>query len=337
MKSPTFSVVVPAYNRAAELSELLESVSRQTMPPGEVLVCEDRSPERLAIREVCESYRSRLSQLGTTLTYVENAENLGYDKNLRKCIESASNDWALILGNDDLLLPNAISELRKYLQANHVDFVSRCFLRFRDSVDDPIGISRLSGSDVVFDQRNSKPRMIFRAAGFVGGLAVRVGFAKELTTERFDGSLYYQIYLAAYAYCRNGIGYISSPLVGGRADNPPMFGSSDDDRGVHVPGSYTAAGRARMWKGVLDIAEHVGASCGCNLTDDLRRELTVRQSFHVFEMNAKSSRRELRALRRALSELGLFSHPLPRALYQLDYWLGRRATPLYSLCRKIMQ
>lgn len=337
MAGRSISVVVPAFNRPSELGELLDSVLAQGVLPDEVLICEDNSPQRAEIRSVCEEYADKFSEKGIRFNYVENEDNLGYDKNLRKCLESACSDWALILGNDDILLPDGIRELRKYISENSVDFVSRAFVRFNISVTSPLGVSSISDHDVIFSRNNAPPRMIFRAAGFVGGLAVRTEFARRLSTDEFDGGLYYQIYLAAVAFCEEGIGYISSPIVGGRADNPPMFGSSASDSDVHVPGSYTAKGRARMWKAVLQIVERVGFEHNLDLRKDIKRELTVRQSFHVFEMNAKSSRSELKNLKTALSELGLFSHPLPITLYWLDYLFGRRATVFYKLCRKLIQ
>lgn len=337
MRPHSFTVVVPAYNRPIELVELLDSVLGQTSMPHEVLVCEDNSPQRDEVRQVCEKYYAKLADVGVNLRYVENETNLGYDKNLRKCIEFSSSDWAVILGNDDVLLPNAIDDLNSFVSRNDVDFISRSFVRFSRHIDNTLGVSSISGEDTVFDHLNSRPRMIFRAAGFVGGLVIRTDFARRHSTSEFDGSLYYQIYLAAIAYCGRGIGYVATPIVGGRADNPPMFGTADDDRGVHVPGSYTAKGRAKMWQGAMDIASKVGAVNGVDLLSDMRNELEVRQSFHVFEMNAGASREELRSLRLALTELGLFSHPVPRFFYCLDYMLGKRARYFYAACRKVMQ
>jgi len=333
----TVGIVIPAYNRPRELGELLDSVLAQSRLPDSVLVCEDHSPMRLEVTELCESYKGVFSSRGIKLIYVENEINLGYDKNLRKSIEIADTDWVVVMGNDDLLLANAVEDVIKFISSNDVDFASRTFLRFTKSINAPLGTSSLSKLDSVFTQSNSSAGMVFRSAGFVGGLVIRTSFAKSISCSHFDGSLYYQIYLAANAYCGKGIGYISTPIVGGRADNPPMFGGAEDDGGVHIPGSYTAQGRARMWRGVLDIAQSVGDQHQRDLVSDIRRELEIRQSFHVFEMNAVSSRQELKSLRDALVNLGLFSHPLPRILFWMNYTLGRKAIPVYRMCRRILQ
>jgi hypothetical protein len=92
-----------------------------------------------------------------------------------------------------------------------------------------------------------------------------------------------------------------------------------------------------MWQGVLDIAHRVGERWNVDLATDIRHELMVRESFHVFEMNAGAARKELAELRGGLARLGLFSHPVPWGLYLLDYLLGRRARPLYRIARVVVQ
>ncbi|MGY5956338.1 Glycosyltransferase family 2 protein [Kosakonia sp. BK9b] len=334
----TISVVIPSYNRVQELQELLDSVLTQKNYPDEVLICEDNSPEKFNIQKMVDSFRSEYEKNKIKLTFIINEANLGYDKNLRKCIESASGEWALIMGNDDLLLPNAVSEVKNYIAKNsQVNFISRTFLRFNHDINKPIGLSSLNDKDTIYKLGLSEPKMIFRTAGFVGGLVVKVPFAKTLHTEEFDGSLYYQIYLAASAFIGTGIGYISQPIIGGRADNPPMFGQAADDKEVHIPGSYTARGRAAMWRGVLTIAKSVGEKHNVDLYTSLKRELTTRQSFHIFEMNAGQSIKVNKELKQELAALGLMSHPVPLAFYFLNCTLKSNSRFVYKAIRKIMQ
>ncbi|WP_421184642.1 glycosyltransferase [Aeromonas enteropelogenes] len=335
--SNSICVVIPAYNRTEELSELLDSVLLQIILPDNVLICEDCSPEREKIIELYNSYSKRFEEKGIGLRLNLNSTNLGYDKNVRKCLHEASADWAIIMGNDDILLPNCIGTVKKFIEKNNVKFISRTFLRFVDSIDEPKGISSLFNQDVIISPETYSPKYIFRSAGFVGGLVINLDFAKKYETDKYDGSLYYQIYLAALAYLEGGIGYISTPIIGGRADNPPMFGQSEDDKEFHVPGSYSAKGRARMWQGVLDIAKEIDDSRGVNLTTEIKRELRVRQSFHVFEMNAGQPYVVLKELKSELSRLDLFNHPLPIGLYLFNIIFGRKSRFGYSIMRRILQ
>jgi len=331
------SVVVPAYNRTGELVELLGSVLQQTQMPREVVIVEDFSPERDAIRKVCEEHAPLFAKAGSSLRYVENEVNLGFDRNLRKCLSIPEGKWALLLGNDDLLLPEAVEEVVRYLSTNDVSVASRSFIRFDKDVKQPLGLSKISDTDTVFKVGSSSSNMIFRSGAFIGGLLFDVDFCRRNEVSAYDGSLYYQIYLFSLAFCAKGIGYISTPIAAGRAGNPPMFGSADNEKSVHVPGAYTASGRAKMWQGVLDIVADVQIKFNVDLMSDIKRELMIRQSFHIFEMNSGSGYQANRDLARELSRIGLFSHYLPFTLFFLNAVLGRRASVFYGLARRFLQ
>lgn len=336
--SLSISVVVPVYSRTRELSELLESILKLERKPQEVVLCEDCSPERAAIRALVEKNKIRFDEQNIPIIYIENDTNLGFDANLRKCIESAHSDWTLVLGNDDLLLTNALSELDSFIDKNPlVKIISRSFIRFVDDIEKPIGVSSISEHDAVYSAENASSRFVFRTCGFIGGLAIHSDFARSHSTNKYDGGLYYQISLACHAFCSGGIGYIAMPIAGGRADNPPLFGMSASESSVHVPGGYTAKGRAKMWASVLSIASDIGSKYGIDLLKDIRSELTVRQSFHIFEMNAGNTVMELNQLRSELTNLGLFSHWLPKTLYFINVILGRNSKFFYSLARKVFQ
>src|SRR5581483_5661593 len=96
------SICIPSYNRARFLTPLLNSIANQWDDSIEVVICEDCSPERKQIRAVVKEFRQRMP-----ITYIENPENLGYDGNLRTCIRTASGEYCLMMGNDDLLCEGA--------------------------------------------------------------------------------------------------------------------------------------------------------------------------------------------------------------------------------------
>ena len=152
MISPSdVSVVVPAYNRPEELRELLNSVLSQSMSPLEVVIVEDCSPERNLLRQVCSDFKLLFDAKSINLRLIENDVNLGFDRNLRKCLGSPDGKWALLLGNDDLLLPNAVEEVVRYLSENDVSVASRSFIRFDKDVKMPLGVSSISDVDMVFN------------------------------------------------------------------------------------------------------------------------------------------------------------------------------------------
>lgn len=332
------SLAIPAYSRVQELSELIRSVESQEVLPAEIIVCEDCSPMRLEIGQLVASFVSTFSTRGCILKYIENDNNLGYDGNVRKLLDQSTQEWTMLIGNDDLIMPFCFDVAEKFLlKYPDVKVVSRSFVRFFTDIENPIGISSLTTTDKIFKVGIDRPRVIFRSCGFVGGLIIKSDWAKGIGTNKYDGTLYYQIYLASMAFCQGGIGYISSTIVAGRAGNPPLFGSADPEKSVHTPGAYAPKGRAKMWRSVLEICSDVGSDHGLNLLDDIKRELTVRQSFHVFEMMVSANTDALNDLRNELKKLGLYSHPLPIFLYWSVRIFGDRSKYLFSFIRKIVQ
>jgi abequosyltransferase len=330
------SVAIPAYCRSSELVELLRSIYGQSVMPAEVTICEDMSPEREAIRSIADAWRERFASKGCILNYQENERNLGYDGNVRRIIHASHSTWVLLIGNDDLLLPGCIEAIAAYTAAYPEQrMMSRSFLMFKSTIQNELGFAQLYPKDHLFTPQNSEAGIIMRAFGFVGGIVIHRTWAEAIATEQYDGSLYYQIYLGAVAYCQLGIGYISGRIVGSRAGNPPLFGAASSEQDVHIPGSYTPKGRSRMWANLIRICDEVGTHYGVDLTPQMKKELEVRQSFHIFEMMAGSSPKLMRELKNEFTELGLFGHPLPRVLYTVNIVLRGYAPRFYWSVRKL--
>lgn len=335
--SVDISVVVPVYNRPAELRELLNSIINQDKLPLEVLIVDDCSQEREKIREICNSMTSLFLANKSRLRLIENDFNLGYDANLRKCLSLAAGKYAILLGNDDLLLPGAIEEVNKYLSRNNVLVASRTFIRFKNDVSKPLGISKIFEEDCIIGISKYSSKYLFRSGAFIGGLIFNVNFCKDYETTKYDGSLYYQIYLFSIAYSLNSIGYISKPIAGGRVGNIPMFGSASNEKSVHIPGSYTAKGRAKMWSGVMQIVKDVGEKYDVNLSSGVINELMIRQSFHIFEMNADSGYKANLQLAIELNNIKLLKHPIPLFFLAINTVLGKKSIFIYKSIRSLSQ
>lgn len=332
------SVGIPAYGRPREFEELLNSIYRQTVLPAEITVCEDQSPEQATIRAIASRWKDHFAARGCTLTYIENEANLGYDGNVRKVIATSKSAKVMLMGNDDLMLEHCVEAVEQYFrEGNNYAVVSRSFVRFEQEIHRPIGVSRIASENCVFRSTDSSARMILRTTGFVGGLIFDRAWAVSLATDRYDGTLYYQVYLACEAFCGEGIGYIGEPIIGGRSGNTPLFGSAVAERGVHIPGAYTPKARAKMWSSIMRIASDIGREHQVDILTDVKNELECRLSFHIFEMYAGAPRKTLDDLRTELNRLGLFQHPMPRLLYAADRIFGHYAKWFYAAARRILQ
>lgn len=328
------TIAVPAYSRPAELRQLLVSIANMTILPAEVLICEDKSPDRPLLAQIAAEWTTILGGKGCTLKYVENSVNLGYDGNIRNLFAQSSRPWVMLLGNDDAMLPNAVPAMQQFV-GNHpgVHLISRTFVRFKRNLDEFVGITRLSHLDRVYTKDRDRPGMMVRLCGFVGGLLVDREWACRLASEDHDGTLYYQMYLAAVAFSESGIGYIAAPLVGSRAGNAPMFGSASAEKGNHVPGAYSPRARAAMWRGILNICASVERKMSVPILEDVKQELAGRQAFHVFELIMVQGRGATWELAREFHKLGLMGHPLPWVLTAFGMVFGRWSRYLFAVVR----
>ena len=332
---PTITVAVPAYARPQELEVLMDSILAGNAMPDELLIAEDHSPERDSVRAVVEGYRARFADTPCRLTYIENIINLGYDGNLREIISRSQSDYVILLGNDDALLPNAVTEVQCFIKTHpQVKFISRTYTRFVGEVSNVINTTWISKKDFVFSSKNTSANIIFRLCGFVGGLIINRNWAENIKTQKYDGSLYYQFYLASKAFFDDGVGYISKSIVAGRAGNPPLFGASNIEKADHVPGSYQPKGRAKMWAGVLQIAADLEIELGVSLVKEIKKEMSGRQAFHIFEMMPSQERNATLQLLFELRKLGLTNSYVPWILALYVMIFGRYSKYGFLLFRK---
>jgi glycosyltransferase involved in cell wall biosynthesis len=339
-KSESFdmTVGVPAYGRPNELKDLLDSILSQSVFPMEVLICEDMSPERMQLMQICRDYQDRFNSVGVALRFHANESNLGYDGNVRQLFALASCSWVMLLGNDDIVLPSGVALYMEYIKKHpNCLMISRAFKRFEGNPDNFVGESCLFNSDTFITKSEYSSAYIFRASGFVGGLVFDRVWADSKKTDKYDGTLYYQYYLACLAYIEKGIGYLSTSPIGGRAANPPLFGNAKAEESVHKPGGYAPKARAKMWSSILKISNELGLANSIDVLSDVKKELGRRQSFHVFEGYAGKSKLINDEMRMELEKLDLYNSIHPRIFYFVNILLGRFSVYFYVFVRRVFQ
>ena len=98
---PTFTVVIAAHNAATTIAEAVESAIGQTLPPLEVIVCDDGSTDATA--RALEPYRDNL-------VYVRK-ERGGAASARNAALEHATGAFFVILDADDAYLPQRLEAL----------------------------------------------------------------------------------------------------------------------------------------------------------------------------------------------------------------------------------
>jgi glycosyltransferase involved in cell wall biosynthesis len=201
------SLCIPQYNRIKYLIRNLEILSKQTYKNIEIVVSDDASTDNT--KEEIDAY-NRFSRF--PVVYYRHEKNVGYDANLRKSMELASGDYCFILGNDDTLFTDDVIErVVTFLIANNLPEIGFC--NYIEDKDHREIISRAPFTGVAGS--GFEVALKFgRSFSFVGGIIIRKDVFSSVNTEKADGSIFVQMYLATLVIARGGrLFMFKEPLV----------------------------------------------------------------------------------------------------------------------------
>lgn len=310
--SVSISVCIPAYNRPEQLGPLLDSILNQGYDNFEIVICEDCSPKRSAISAVVSLYTSRFPN---RIRYFQNETNLGYDGNLRELLRRASGDFVMLVGNDDLLAPDALtvaaSAINRY---PYVGVVLRSYATFRNSPERIYQVHRYFPSERFFPAGAESAATFFRRAVVVSGLMFHRSTALKYETAEFDGSLLYQVHIIANIMLEmNGV-FVPQILALYRMDARPDFGNSSTERDKYVPGQQTEGSSLHFVSGFLQIARRLDEARYVSVFPLVLAD-TANYSYPLLAIQARQlSRRRFVSYGRQLAKLGL-GHSLTYQLY----------------------
>lgn len=111
MSSPSFSVVIPTYNRAPLLMRTLNSVFAQTYPATEVIVVDNASTDDTV--DVLEP----LVRNGQ-IVFIRHSINRERAASRNTGMNRATGDYVTLLDSDDLMYPSALATAAAYVRKN---------------------------------------------------------------------------------------------------------------------------------------------------------------------------------------------------------------------------
>jgi len=315
-----FSVCIPAYNRAHHLTPLLESILTQNFRDFEVVICEDMSREREQIAAIVRDFQS---QYPGVLRYFENDENLGYDRNIRNLVEKAAGKFCFFMGNDDLIcvgaLENAASVIQRY---PNVGLVLRSYGWFDETPDKVNQEIRWFNEEREFPAGIPSIRFAFRRSGVIAGYIIHRDSANAAATAKFDGTLYYQLHLTASVLIDKTAVCSPKVLVLCRAGKPE-FGSSANEKGKYVPGSYTPQARLNMIRGALSIIRNLKETRGIDVVEDVIHDY-ANYFYPYIKDQLALPLGEFYRLYRDYGRMGFARYPLFHVYFFVGYVLGEK-------------
>lgn len=193
---PLLTIAIPHYKHRRYLEIVLQSIFEQQFDDFEIVVSDDCSPDDS--REVLPQF---LQQSGRAFRYYCQSSNLGYDGNVRFCLAAAKGRYVFLLGNDDALGgPATLREIAAALQ--QLAYPKTAFTDYSDWATG-IPARRAQGTGILGAGPDTAVQH-FRTFSFVSGLIFDRALAERYDTDRWDCSIYYQIYLGSRIVASGG-------------------------------------------------------------------------------------------------------------------------------------
>lgn len=304
---PKLSVCIPAYNRAEVLPELLDTIFLQDFDDFEIVICEDQSPQRAQIAEVVNRYSSIHPGL---IRYFENSENLGYDGNLRNLFEKSQGEYCLFMGNDDLMCEGALSKVAAALNRHpNIGVLLRSYAAFEGSPDNIVQTFRYFDQELFFPAGAQTISTIYRRSVVIPGMVIQREAALRSATNRFDGTLLYQLYLVANILVEMNAVYLPDVIVLYRNGGVPDFGNSATEQGKFQPKEQTPESSVHFMQGMLDIAQYIERERRVKIYRSIVRDI-ANYSYPILAIQAKKPLGIFLKYCWSLARLGLARSPL---------------------------
>jgi len=302
-----FSVCIPAYNRPEVLGTLLDSIIAQDYSNYEIVIGEDTSPRRNEIRSIAALYQKKYPE---RITYFENEHTLGFDANIRRLIEKAKGQYCFFMGNDDLICPKALSTVSNALDRyDNVGVVLRSYASFDDNPKKINQIFRYFREEKIFSSGSRTIINFFRRSVVISGMVIHRQTALLYSTDQFDGTLLYQVYLVANILAdMNGV-YLPEITVLYRNGGIPEFGNSKKEQGKFVPKDRTIESSLQFMHGMLGVAQYVEKTRKVKIYNSILRDIG-NYSYPILAIQANQPFRLFLKYCFRLAEIGFWSNPL---------------------------
>jgi abequosyltransferase len=331
---PLFSICIPAYNRAHHLSALLDSILAQSFDGFEIVLCEDMSRERAEIAVIVNGYQARYPG---KIYFYENQENLGYDGNIRNLVAKASGQFCFFMGNDDIMCRGALETVAELIHRHpNVGLVVKSYAWF-DEVPEKVNQEvRYFTEEKEFPAGIPAIRFAYRRSGVISGYIVHRDSAHGIATNKFDGTLYYQMHLTAQVLVDRTAVCTPKVLVLCRNSEPPDFGNSAREKGKFVPGRYTPEARLNMIGGAISIIRDLKETRGVDVVEDVTHDYA--NYFYPYIKDQLNLPLRLYVdLYRKFGRMGFARYPLFHVYFGLGYLLGeRKFDTMTGIVRKLV-
>lgn len=217
MRKKILTIGITSYNRIGELERCLGSVGTRYPAAIEVLVSEDKSPQRHKIKEMVENFSKKAPY---DVIFHSNDENLGYDRNLKNIIDMSHGEYVFLISDDDYIVQGAVDKILGILKRHQPGMLYGAYKLIDGSYGRMYIKSKKIKKSVKYASEHMLDSILF------SGLVFKKDVVDGLNAEPFLNKNYFQIYLFLYTLSFFGGIYLNTPTVVCVGDGENAYGKS---------------------------------------------------------------------------------------------------------------
>lgn len=171
MKKLDISICMPSYNGMPYIQDTVSCLLAQSFKDFELIVCDDLSTDNTC--EIVNSFEDSRIRL------LENEANVGYGKNVDRCLRFANNEIIVLMGQDDIVCNGMLQQIHDiFLKYPKVGVLTRAYYWFHGDIHTPVRDKSPVDPQghVILSLRKAEPKQVFRAFSSMdqlSGLAMR--------------------------------------------------------------------------------------------------------------------------------------------------------------------
>ncbi|MFH2110841.1 MAG: glycosyltransferase family 2 protein, partial [Candidatus Bathyarchaeota archaeon] len=126
-------ICMPVYNAGEIIKETMESILNQSFEDFEIIITDDNSTDN--------TFENVKKIDDPRIKYYIFKKNVGYPKNLERCINKWSNSSEILflMGQDDILAKGTLEKVNKIFDENeNVGAITRPYYWFHDDIKKPV-------------------------------------------------------------------------------------------------------------------------------------------------------------------------------------------------------
>ena len=139
------SICISSYNGEKYIEETINSLLSQSYKDLEILIIDDSSKDNTL--EIVRSFKD------SRIKYSQNKYNLGSTKNINKMVSNAKGEFCILLGQDDILMPDHIEKIIKEFKNKEIVLI-HCNAKYIDENGNNLKINARENKIQIYKNKN---------------------------------------------------------------------------------------------------------------------------------------------------------------------------------------